>query len=92
MTCIGDVVIKDPMKQVKEYLDGKSTVRGVHILVGLLMETYWQYFSDWKPEEKSISYWGSVDDQWEMTSYRTTAQYVAVVALDASASGVFKCA
>ena len=87
----GDVVIKDPMKQVKAYLEEKSTVKGVHILVGLLMETYWEYFSNWNAEEKSLSYWGMVDDQWDMTSYLNAAQYVTAVALDPSAIGVYKC-
>ena len=83
-------VPKDPMKQVKAYLDEKSSVEGVHILVGLLMETYWHYFANWNAKDKSISYWGSVDDPWEMTSYFKTAQYVAAVSIDPSAKGVFK--
>ena len=88
----GDVVIKDPMKQVKAYLEGKSNVKGVHILVGLLMETYWEFFAPYNPSDKTFSFWGSGEEEWELTSYRTTAQYIAAVALDPDAVGMLRCA
>ena len=86
----GHVVITDPMKQVKGYVDSKS-VKGVHILIGLLMETYWDIFAPWKPEEKVFEFWGTGNEKWESTSYRTAAEYVAAVAIDPDAVGMFKC-
>ncbi|KAH8593070.1 hypothetical protein B0O99DRAFT_221438 [Bisporella sp. PMI_857] len=86
----GQYTKKSPMIQVRDYLDTKS-IRGIHILNEMFMETL---FSDlhffWKPEETKIQYYGSGDEIWEMTSYITTAQYVAAVALDPQAVGFFK--
>jgi hypothetical protein len=86
----GDIILKDAMKTVKEYLDQNTKVEGVHILVSLFMEI-WNFLIDWDPEQKVLSYYGTGDEVWEFTSYRTTAQYVAAVILDPSAHGVLKC-
>jgi hypothetical protein len=86
----GDIILKDAMKTVKEYLDQNTKVEGVHILVSLFMEI-WDVFFDWNPEQKVLPYYGTGEEMWELTSYRTTAQYVAAVILDPSAHGVLKC-
>ncbi|KAK4500918.1 hypothetical protein PRZ48_009110 [Zasmidium cellare] len=40
----GDNYIKDPMKNVKKYLEeSKHNVKGVHILVGVFLELHWKY-------------------------------------------------
>ncbi|PVH67975.1 NAD(P)-binding protein [Cadophora sp. DSE1049] len=86
----GQYTKKSPMIQVKEYLDTKS-IHGIHILNEMFMETF---FSDlhffWDPTETKIRYYGSGEEIWEITSYNTTAQYVAAVALDPQAVGFFK--
>ncbi len=87
----GDMEIMDPMKQIKAYAETKSTVQGVHVLVGLFMESYWDLMTPYNPETKKLSTWVSEKARWDITSYRTAAQYVAAVALDASATGVLKC-
>jgi hypothetical protein len=87
----GDLTIKEPMKHVQTYLDGKPGVNGVHILVGLLMETFLDYFGVWDADKKKMSYWGSGDEKWDLTSYQTAAEYIAAVALDANATGFLKC-
>ena len=87
----GDVMIKDPMKRVKAYLDDNSAIKGVHILVGLLTETFLELFGFWNEGEQTLSYWGSGQEQWELTSYRTAAQYVAALALDEDAGGLLHC-
>lgn len=87
----GDVEIKDPMKQIKAYAETKSNVRGVHVLVGFFMESYWQLMVPYNPEAKTLSTWVSEDVKWDIASYRTAAQYVTAVALDPSATGVLKC-
>lgn len=45
----GQLPAKDPMKHVKDYLDTK-TIKGVHVLIGILMETFWsRFFGVWSP-------------------------------------------
>lgn len=87
----GDVVIKDPMKSIMAYLGTKSKVKGVHVLVGLFMESYWDLFGYWNAQEKTLSYWGTGNEKWEFTSCQTTGQYVAAIAVDEKAVGVLKC-
>lgn len=83
---------KDPMKTVKEYVDSKTTVKGVHVLIGCFMETFWSTFLQmWNPEEKSFTYWGSGEEVWESTTYGTAAEYVAAVAMDPKAVGLQQC-
>ncbi|KAI0415242.1 nmrA-like family protein [Xylaria grammica] len=81
---------KDPMKHVKAHLETKKNVKGVHILIGVFMETFWSsYFGVFDAEECKLSYYGNGDEIWESTTYGTAAQYTAAVALDRSATGVF---
>lgn len=88
----GQLFPKDPMIEVKEYLDGKKIVKGVHVLIGAFMDTFFSpYFQVWDPESKKLKVWGSEDLVWEMTSYKTAAEYVAAVAVDTKAAGVLKC-
>lgn len=89
---LGDVMVKDPMKHIKAYLDGKPKVNGVHILVGLFMETFWGYFDVWDSKEKKLRYWGTGHEEWDLMTYQTAAEYVAAVALDPEAIGIKKCA
>lgn len=86
-----DLAIKNFAKDVKEYLDTKSTVRGVHILVGIFMETFLDFFGVWNTGAKEVRYWGTGNEKWDLTSYQTGADYVAAVTLDPNASGFFKC-
>ena len=87
----GDVAIKDPMKHVKAYIETKSHVKGVHVLSGLFMESYWELVVPYDPDTRTLSTWVSEDAKFDITTYRTCAQYVAAVALDDSATGVLKC-
>jgi hypothetical protein len=87
----GDIEVKDPMKHVKAYLETKEKVKGVHVLVGLFMETFWNYFGVWDEETKTLRYWGSGREKWDLTTYGTAAGYVAGVALDSEATGLLKC-
>lgn len=83
---------KDPMKYVKAHLDEKKNVRGVHVLIGAFMETFWSgYFGVWNLDEYKLSFYGSGDETWESTTYDTAAQYVAAVAKDPSAVGLQHC-
>lgn len=83
---------KDPMKKVKEYLDTKENVKGVHVLIGAFMETFWSgYFGVWNPKEFTLSYYGDGDEVWESATYGTAAEYVAAVAVDKYAVGMQHC-
>ncbi|PWY95939.1 nmrA-like family protein [Aspergillus sclerotioniger CBS 115572] len=80
---------KDPMKAVKAHLETKQTVRGVHVLIGAFMETFWSgYFGIWHPDDFKLSYYGNGDEVWESTTYDTAAEYVAAVTMDPSAVGL----
>jgi hypothetical protein len=83
---------KDPVKAVHKYLKGRKYVRGVHVLVGAFIETFWSgYFQVWDPEEKKLVYWDSGEEVWEFTKYFDSARYTAAVALDPNAVGVQRC-
>ncbi|KAH7031972.1 NmrA family protein-like protein [Macrophomina phaseolina] len=81
---------KDPILQIKEYLDTEK-VKAVHVLNGIFMETL---VSDLtyirEPTETKLRYCGTGDEAWEMTTYKTTGQYVAHGALDREAVGFFR--
>ncbi|OJJ60383.1 hypothetical protein ASPSYDRAFT_86974 [Aspergillus sydowii CBS 593.65] len=80
---------KDPMKHVKAHLDTKTHVKGVHVLIGAFMETFWSgYFGVWNADEYKLSFYGSGDEIWESTTYGTAAEYVAAVARDPTATGL----
>ncbi|KAF9638036.1 hypothetical protein BFW01_g8933 [Lasiodiplodia theobromae] len=87
----GQLFPKDPMIEVKEYLDQQQIVKGVHVLIGGFMDTIFSpYFQIWDSESKALKIWGGEDLVWEITSYKTAAQYVAAVAMDSEAVGVKK--
>ena len=89
---LGEHPAKDPMKIVHEYLQGKPHVQGVHVLVGGFIETFWSgYFQVWNPEEKSLVYWGSGEEVWEVTTYEDAARYTVAVALDGHVVGFQRC-
>jgi hypothetical protein len=82
---------KDPILEIKAYLDTKD-IKAVHIMIGLFVETLFSdLFYFWEPKEKKIRYFGSGDEIWELTTYGTTGQYLAAVALDTEAVGFFRC-
>ncbi|KAL5318106.1 hypothetical protein ACEPPN_015211 [Leptodophora sp. 'Broadleaf-Isolate-01'] len=81
----GDIVVKEPMKHIKAYLDSKAKVNGVHILVGLLMEAFLAYFNVWDSKANKLYYWGTGSEKWDLTTYQTAAEFVAAVALDHNA-------
>ncbi|KAH7087065.1 hypothetical protein FB567DRAFT_58961 [Paraphoma chrysanthemicola] len=86
----GDLAIKEPMKHIKTYLESKATVKGVHVLVGFLMETTLDMNIIYDPKANKIRYWGTGNEKWDLTSYQTAAEYVAAVTLDPNATGLFK--
>lgn len=89
---LGDHPAKDPMKIIHSYIEEKEHVKGVHILIGAFMETFWSgYFQVWDAEERSMTYWGTGEETWESTTYGDAASFTAAVALDRNAVGVQKC-
>ncbi|KAM0135918.1 hypothetical protein ACHAO1_004938 [Botrytis cinerea] len=80
-----------PTMKIIEYLSTKKTVKGVHILNGALMETFWaEFFQLYDSSSRTLSYWGTGDEKWEFTTYQTAADYTAAVALDENAVGIFR--
>lgn len=88
---LGQLPAKDPMMHVKEYLEIKN-VKGVHISIGVFMETFWSRFLGvWDESKTGFMFWGTGEESWESTSYANAAEYVAKVALDEEAVGLKKC-
>ncbi|KAF7918231.1 uncharacterized protein EAE98_009843 [Botrytis deweyae] len=80
-----------PTTKIIEYLSTKKSVKGVHILNGALMETFWaEFFQLYDSSSQTLSYWGAGDEKWEFTTYQTAADYTAAVALDENAVGIFR--
>ncbi|KAH7239609.1 hypothetical protein B0J15DRAFT_568937, partial [Fusarium solani] len=68
-----------------------AKVKGVHILVGALMETFWSpFFHIFDISNETISYWGTGDEKWDLTTYETAAAYAAALLVDKDASGIFR--
>jgi len=89
---LGDLPPKDPMKIIHSYVQGKDHVKGVHVLIGAFMETFWSaYFQVWNGKDQSLSYWGTGQEQWESTTYADAARFTVAVALDRNALGMQKC-
>ena len=86
---LGQLPAKDPMIHVVNYLKGK-TIKGIHVIIGVFTETFFQYVGLWDPKNYQLSKWGS-GNPWDLTTYGTAAQYMAAVALDPAASGFLKC-
>ncbi len=85
-----DIPAKEPMFRVNEYLESKP-IQGVNVLIGAFIETWWTFLGFWRPKEYKLTYWGTGDEKWEMTTYDDTAKYLAEAALDPSAKGTLKC-
>ncbi|KAI9875050.1 MAG: hypothetical protein M1830_008988 [Pleopsidium flavum] len=84
-----DIPSKEPMFRIIEYLEGKP-IKGVHILIGAFVQTWWTFLGIWHPKEYKLNFWGTGDEKWEFSTYNNAAQYIAEVALDSSASGFLK--
>lgn len=89
---LGQHPVKDPMKIIHAYVKDKAHVKGVHILIGAFMETFFSpYLQVWNAEDKTLVYWGTGEEKWESTTYGDAARFTAAVARDPSAVGIQKC-
>lgn len=82
---MGELPTKDPIKIMYEYLQTKKTVRGVHIVNGLFMNTFWTAFGILDGENKVLRYWGSGEEKFDLMSMKTVAEFAAAVAVDEGA-------
>jgi putative NADH-flavin reductase len=91
----GDHPAKDPMKHVQVYLDEMEKaekIKAVHILNGAFMEVVWSPFLGLvNAGEGSFRYFGTGDEQLDMTTMEDTARFTAEVAVDPNAHGFLKC-
>ncbi|EHA25080.1 hypothetical protein ASPNIDRAFT_127202 [Aspergillus niger ATCC 1015] len=75
----------------QKYLASKGTVAGVYILTNSLMETFWsKFFRCWDCTTRSLSFWSTGEETWDLIIYETAAAYTAAVALDKSTVGVLR--
>jgi hypothetical protein len=89
---LGELFHKDPMIQVKAYLDAKESVAGVHILIGGFMEPIFSPFFDIVDvQSNTFRYCGDGNEMMEGTTYDDAAKYTAKVDLDSTVNGVLKC-
>ncbi|KAM0081854.1 Elongation factor 1-gamma [Fusarium odoratissimum] len=87
----GELFPKESAKIIMKYLVEKKLM-GVHVLVGALMETFWSpFFHIFDSSNETISYWGTGNEKWELTTYETAAAYTAALIVDKNASGIFRC-
>ncbi|KAF3055184.1 hypothetical protein GL218_07359 [Daldinia childiae] len=88
---LGELFPKDPMIHVKAYLDAQDKVKGVHILVGMFMEVFFNpVFGTFDADSATFKYWGTGNEIWEATTYQNAAEYTAAVCADKDAVGVKK--
>ena len=89
---MGELFAKEPCQIVKKYLDGKKSIKGVHILVGGFTDVLFApFFRIWDPANVTFRYWGTGNEVWECTTYLNSAQYTAAACLDHEAVGVLRC-
>ncbi|KAK4122549.1 hypothetical protein N657DRAFT_574658, partial [Parathielavia appendiculata] len=73
------------------HLETKSTVKGIHILIGGFMDPVLSpFFQVWDPKNRTLRYWGEGTEPWEGTSYANAAEFTAVIIADTSAVGIKK--
>lgn len=66
----------------------RKSVKGVYLLIGALTNTFWSsWFGIWEPKDVSISFYGTGDEAWELTSYENATEFVATLVLDEKATG-----
>ncbi|KAL4958122.1 hypothetical protein BDW69DRAFT_179909 [Aspergillus filifer] len=88
---LGELFPKEPIINVKAYLDEKSGVEGVHILIGGFMELIFSaFFIIVDVQSNTIRYWGEGNEVMEGTTYDDTARYTAKAVLDVDAKGILK--
>lgn len=89
---LGDHPNKDPMKHIQEYLEQKEAegkIKAVHVLIGCFLEIPWR--QSWNAGSRTLTYWGTGEERWELTSYDNVAEFTAKIAVDVEASGWFSC-
>ncbi|KAG8664272.1 hypothetical protein FPOAC2_14197 [Fusarium poae] len=76
--------------QIFEYLKGKKNLPSVHIICGGFIETWLEYAGVIDLDTQTISYWGTGNEIWDLTSYDDTAAFTAEAIQDKSAVGYLK--
>ena len=88
----GDHPSKDPMKRIQEYLERRQDkIKGIHIINGCFMETFWAFAGSWDSKGQAFRYWGDGNEEWDLTTYSDSAHFTAEAALDEEASGFLCC-
>ena len=87
---LGDMPTKDFTLKVAQYLRWKADeIVAVHPLNGAFTEVFWAPFLGvYDEKDMKLTYWGTGDEPWELTTFSDSAQFVAEIALDQDAKGV----
>ncbi|TGO85685.1 hypothetical protein BPOR_0373g00040 [Botrytis porri] len=91
---LGDYPAKDPSIHIHQYLQEKEeteNIRGVHVLNGAFMEFIWSPLLGFvNAAEGKFRYYGTGDEQLEMTAMKDAEKFVAAVSMDPKAVGAVK--
>ena len=81
---------KDFALKVAQYLRWKADeIVAVHPLNGAFTEVFWAPFLGvYDEKDLKLTYWGTGDEPWELTTFSDSAQFVAEIALDPEARGI----
>lgn len=91
---LGELPHKDCQLEIMEHLrkeERSGKIKAVHILNGAFHQAVLSgYIGLLNVDSKTIRYWGTGDEIWEMTSMDNTAEFVAEAVLDSTAVGVLR--
>jgi hypothetical protein len=76
--------------QIFKYLESKK-LRSVHMMCGAFIETWLEYSGVIDLGTNTVSYWGTGDETWDLTSYDDSAAYTVEAILDESTDGYLRC-
>lgn len=83
---LGEIPMKDPMKVVYEYLQGKKEIEGVHMLVGAFIEVvFMRLFAD--DAHTRIQYFGTGNEGIDFSTMPDSAAWTVEAAVVRSAVG-----
>ncbi|KAG8665123.1 hypothetical protein FPOAC2_14376 [Fusarium poae] len=75
--------------QIFKYLESKK-LRSVHMMCGAFIETWLEYSGVIDLGTNTVSYWGTGDETWDLTSYDDSAAYTVEAILDESTDGYLR--
>lgn len=91
---LGELPHKDCQLKIMDHLQKEESagkIKAVHVLNGGFHEALLSsYIGLLNVDSKTIRYWGTGDEIWEVTSMENTAEFAAEAVLDSTAVGVLR--